>query len=42
MIGDATQDVGEPSLRVYVVELGRGDQGVHHRSPLATAVGTGE
>ena len=38
VIGDASQHVGEPGLRVDVVELGRGDQGVHRGAALATAV----
>ena len=42
MIGDAAQHVGEPGLRVDVVELGGGDQGVHRGGALATAVGAGE
>ena len=42
MIGDAAQHVGKPSLRVDVVELSRGDQGVHRSGALAAAVGAGE
>jgi len=42
MVGDAAQHVGQPGLRIDVVELGGGDQGVHRRGPLATAIGTGE
>src|SRR5437762_611299 len=42
MIGDATQDVCEPGLRVDAVELGGGDQGVHCGSALAAAIGPGE
>ena len=41
MIGDAGAHVGEPGLRVDVVELGRGDRGVHGRRRCA-AVGAGE
>jgi hypothetical protein len=42
MIGDAGEHVGEPRLRVDVVELGRGDQGVHRGGALATGIGAGE
>ena len=41
-VGDAVEDVGQPSLRVDAFELGRADQGVHHSSPRAAAIGTGE
>ena len=42
MVGDAAQHVGEPGLRVDVVELGGGDQRVHGRRPFAAVVGAGE
>ena len=42
MIVDPAEHTGEPGLRVDVVELGRGDQGVHRCGALAAAVGTGE
>jgi hypothetical protein len=42
MIGDAGEYVGEPGLRVDVVELGGGDQRVDRRGALAAAVGTRE
>jgi hypothetical protein len=38
MFGDAGQDVGEPSLRINVIHLGRNDQAVHDRGALATAI----
>ena len=41
-LGDAGEDVGEPGLRVDVVELGGADQRVHHRCSLAAAIGAGE
>ena len=41
-LGDAGKHIGEPSLRVDVVELGGGDEGVHRRGALAAAVGAGE
>ena len=42
LLGDAIEDVGEPGLGVDVVELGGTDQGVHHRRPLAAAIGACE
>jgi hypothetical protein len=42
MLGDASQDIGEPSLRINVVHFGRDDQAVHHRGPLAASVGAAE
>ena len=42
MIGDPAERVGEPRLRVEIVQLCRGDQGVHGGGALATAVGTRE
>ena len=40
--GDAVEDVGEPGLRIDIVELGGADEGVHRRRPHAAAVGAGE
>ena len=34
--------IGEPGLRIDVVEFGGADQGVHRRRPYTTAVGAGE
>ena len=42
MVGDAGEHVGKPGLRIDVVELGRGDQGVHRRGTLAAAIGARE
>jgi hypothetical protein len=42
MIGDAAEHVDEPRLRVDVVALGGGDQGLHRSGALAATVGTGE
>jgi hypothetical protein len=42
VIVDAGEDVGEPCLRVDVVEPCGLDQCVHHGGTLAAAVGTGE
>ena len=42
MAGDSRQYVGQPSLRVDVVELGGRDQAVEERRPMAAAVGAGE
>ena len=41
-VGDAVEDVGEPSLGVDVVQLGGADEGVHGRGPHAASVGPGE
>ena len=38
-LSDAGEHIGEPSLRVDIVELGGGDEGVHRRGALAAAVG---
>ena len=40
--GDSVEDVGEPGLRIDIVELGGADEGVHRRRPHAAAVGAGE
>ena len=42
MIGDPAEHVGEPGLRIDVVEFRRADQGVHRGGPLATTIGAGE
>ena len=42
MVGQPGEDVGEPGLRVDVVELGGFDEGVDGGGALATVVGTGE
>jgi hypothetical protein len=42
VIGDARQYVGEPGLRVDVVELGRLNQRQHDGGPFATAIRTRE
>src|SRR5258706_166414 len=42
MLGDASEDVGEPGLRVDVVHLGRDDEGVHGGGALTAAIGAGE
>jgi hypothetical protein len=42
MLGDASQDIGEPGLRINVIHFGRDDQAVHHRRPLAAAVRAAE
>ena len=42
LLGDAGEDVGEPGLGIDAVELGGADEGVHHRRPLAAAIGARE
>ncbi len=42
VIGDACEHVGEPSLRINIVELGRLNQCQHDRGALAAAIGAGE
>ena len=39
---DAAEHIGEPGLRIDVVELGGADQRVHRRGPHAAAVRAGE
>src|SRR4030088_449873 len=39
---DASEHVGQPCLRIDVVELGRHDQRGHGRRPVSAALGTGE
>jgi hypothetical protein len=42
VVGNATQDVGEPGLRIDIVEFGGADQRVDGRGALAAAIGAGE
>jgi hypothetical protein len=42
MIGDPGQDVGQPGLRVDIIQFGSDDQAIYRGSALSTAVGTGE
>jgi hypothetical protein len=42
VVGNAAQHVGEPGLRVDVVELGGDDQRVIRSGPPAAAIGAGE
>jgi hypothetical protein len=42
MLGDPGQDVGQPGLRIDIVQFGSDNQTVHHCGALAAAVGTGE
>jgi hypothetical protein len=42
VIGDAGQHVGEPGLRIDVVELCGDDQAVEEGGTLAAAIGAGE
>ena len=42
MIGDAGEDISEPSLRVDVVELRRVDERVHEGGALGAALRSGE
>ena len=42
LVGDPLEPVGEPSLRIDVVELGRTDQPVHDRGPLAATIRAAE
>lgn len=37
-VGDALEDVGEPGLRVDVVELGGADEAVDDSGPLGAAI----
>lgn len=41
VVGDAGQDIGEPGLRIDIVELGGDDQALHEGSPLPATVGAG-
>jgi hypothetical protein len=42
MLGDPRQDVGQPGLRIDVIQFSGDDQAVHRSRPLSTAVGTRE
>jgi hypothetical protein len=42
MLGDPGQDIGQPGLRVDIIQFGGDDQTVHRRRPLSAAIGTGE
>ena len=42
MLGDAGEHVGEPGLRIDVVELGRHDQRGHDRGAVGSAIGACE
>jgi len=42
MIVDPAEHVGEPSLRVGVIQLGGLDQGEHRSGARAAAIGAGE
>jgi len=41
-VGDAGEDVGEPSLGIDVVHLGRDDQAIQEGGSLSAPIGTGE
>jgi len=41
-LGDAAEHIGEPGLRIDIVELGGADQRVNRRRAHAAAVGTAE
>lgn len=41
-IGDAGEDIGEPGLRVDIVELGRRDQRQHEGGPIRATIRTGK
>jgi len=42
MIGETRQDIGEPGLRIDIVELARLDQRIDSRGSLTAGVGAGE
>ena len=42
MVGDAGEDIGQPGLRIDVVELGGHDQAVQEGGALTASVGAGE
>ena len=42
MLGDARQNVGEPSLRIDVVHFGGDDQAVHDGGTIAATIGAAE
>lgn len=42
MFGDACEDIGEPSFRIDIVELGGADEGLHDRGALTAAIRAAE
>jgi hypothetical protein len=42
VLGDASQHIGEPGLRIDVIHFGLDDQTVHGSGALAAAIGAGE
>jgi hypothetical protein len=38
VLSDALEDVGEPGLRIDIIELGCADKGVHDGGPVTAAV----
>jgi hypothetical protein len=42
MIGDAAEHVGEPGLRIDVIQLGGLDQREHRGGPFPSPIGAGE
>src|SRR5271156_4339949 len=42
VVVDTGEHVGEPGLRIDVVELGGHDQSGHHRGAFGSAIGTGK
>jgi hypothetical protein len=42
MEGDAGEDIGQPSLRIDAIHLGRDDQAVHRCGAFAPAIRTAE
>ena len=42
VIGDAGEHIGEPSLWIDIIKLGRHDQRCHDRDAVGTSVGAGE
>lgn len=41
-LADPVEHIGQPSLRVHIVKLGRLQQGVDRCSALPAAIGSGE
>ena len=42
MGGDAGEDVGQPGLRIDIVQFGGDDQAIKRRGALSAAIGTRE
>ena len=42
MLGDASQDIGQPGLRIDIGQFGGDDQAMDRRGPLSAAIGPGE